>query len=203
MTQTPEAMRARAARRRHLQQRQTVVFGTLIAALLAVGLLAGAMWSGVLPSPVSVAINDGGAEAPPATVAPPCPPADAKPLPYNEISANVLNGTDTQGLAARTAASLRGYGIQTGREQNGTEYGGVAQLTAGPEGLASAYTLAALFAESQITLDAREDASVDVLLGSAFEELIPEDEVSLNAKKPIPVPENCRPVETSSDEDDG
>lgn len=202
MTQTPEAMRARAARRRHLQQRQTVVFGTLVAALLVVGLLGGAMWSGVLPSPVNVPINSGGAEAPTAVV-PPCPPADTKPVKYTEISANVLNGTETQGLAARTAKSLREFGIQTGHEQNGTEYGGVVQLTTGPSGIASAYTLAALFTESQIVLDARDDDTVDVLVGTAYEGLIAADDIELNFKKPIPAPEGCREVETGAAEDDG
>lgn len=203
MTQTPEAMRARAARRRHLQQRQTVVFGTLVAALLVVGLLGGASWSGVLPSPVSVPINSGGAAEAPDPVVPPCPPADTKPVKFSEISVNVLNGTETQGLAARTASSLRGYEIQIGHEQNGTAYGGVAQLTTGPLGVASAYTLAALFTESQIVLDARDDDTVDILLGVGYGGLIAEEDVALNFKKPIPAPEGCREVEISSDEGDG
>jgi hypothetical protein len=182
-----------------MQQRQTVIFGTLVSALLVVGLLGGAMWSEVLPTPIDVPINSGApAEIP--EIMPPCPPADAVPVPYNEISANVLNGTETQGLAALTAAVLRDHGIQTGREQNGTPYGGVAQLTAGPLGVASAYTLAALFPESQIVLDAREDASVDVLLGEQYEELLPIEEITLEAEAPIPVPAECRPIDGESSE---
>lgn len=203
MTQSPEAVRARAARRRHMQQRQTVIFGTLVAALLVVGLVAGAMWSGVLPSPFSVPINSGPPVPTPAAVVPPCPPEGEKPVPYTEISANVLNGTETQGLAAGTAATLRSYGIQTGREQNGQPYTGVVRLTAGPLGVASAYTLAALFSESQIELDAREDATVDVLLGDGFEEVLPVDAVKLDAKEPIPAPADCKPVEPPADEGDG
>lgn len=199
MTQTPEAIRARQARRRHMQQRQTVIFGTLVAALLVVGLLGGAMWSGVLPTPVNVPINSGApAEIP--DVVPPCPPAEATAVAYDEISANVFNGTETQSLAAVTAAILRDYGIQTGQETNGTPYGGVVQLTAGPLGVASAYTLAGLFEDSQIVLDNREDATVDVLLGEQFEELLAVEEATLAPGEPIPAPDGCRPMEPESSE---
>lgn len=202
MTQSPEAVRARVARRRHMQQRQTVIFGTLVTVLLVAGLLGGAVWSGVLPSPIDIEINSGAPEATPAPVAPPCPPEGALPVPYSEISANVLNGTETQGLAAGTAATLRSYGIQTGREQNGQRYEGVARLTAGPLGVASAYTLAALFSSAEIVLDAREDATVDVLLGMAFEDVLPLEQVELDPEAPIPPPADCRPVETPT-EDEG
>lgn len=202
MTQSPEAVRARVARRRHMQQRQTVIFGTLVTVLLVAGLLGGAVWSGVLPSPIDIEINSGAPEATPAPVAPPCPPEGALPVPYSEISANVLNGTETQGLAAGTAATLRSYGIQTGREQNGQRYEGVARLTAGPLGVASAYTLAALFSSAEIVLDAREDATVDVLLGMAFEDVLPLEQVALDPEAPIPPPADCRPVETPA-EDEG
>lgn len=202
MTQSPEAVRARVARRRHMQQRQTVIFGTLVTVLLVAGLLGGAVWSGVLPSPIDIEINSGAPEATPAPVAPPCPPEGALPVPYSEISVNVLNGTETQGLAAGTAATLRSYGIQTGREQNGQRYEGVARLTAGPLGVASAYTLAALFSSAEIVLDAREDATVDVLLGLAFEDVLPLEQVELDPEAPIPPPADCRPVETPA-EDEG
>lgn len=198
MSQSTEAVRARAARRRHLQQRQTVIFGTLVAALLLVALLGGAVWSGVIPSPVSVPINSGGPAPTADAIVPPCPPADALPVPYAEISANVLNGTQEQNLAGRTAATLQTYGVQIGQQANGTPYGGVAQLTVGPLGVASAYTLAAVFSEAQIVLDAREDATVDLLLGDAYEGLIPLEEVALDPAVPIVPPEGCRPIETAS-----
>lgn len=184
-------MRARAARRRHLQQRQTVIFGSLIAALLVAGLAGMAMWTGIVPSPINVPIYSGPQPTTPPPQVPPCPPEGAMPVAYGNITANILNGTDTQGLAGLTGATLRGYGIQTGREENGSPYGGVAQLTTGPAGVPSAYTLAALFTDSQIILDAREDATVDILIGSRFESLIALEQVELDPEAPIPVPDNC------------
>ncbi len=201
MTQTPEALRARAARRRHLQQRQTVIFGTLIAALLVIALTAGAMWAGVLPSPVSVPLYSGGGVPSPTAITPPCPPEDTPPVEYSEIGVNVFNGTETSGLAGRTAAQLRELGMQTGTEGNGDEYGGVALLTTGPTGLAAAYTLASLFPSTQIALDDRSDDSVDLLLGVSYEALIPTDEVTLDPDEPIPAPEGCSPVTIETQDD--
>lgn len=182
-----------------MQERQTVIFGTLIAALLVIGLVAGAMWSGVLPSPITVPINSGGVESPD-PVTPPCPPADATWVPYNEISVNVLNGTDTRGLAASTAARLLEIGVQISSEQNGAPYGGVVKITTGPLGVSAAYTMAALFPSSQIVLDSREDETLDLLVGDGYEELVPEDERQVEAEAAIPAPADCRPVETSTDD---
>lgn len=201
MSQSTEAARARAARRRHLQQRQTVIFGTLVAALLVIALLGGAVWSGVIPSPIEVPINSGEPAATPAPVAPPCPPADTTPVPYEEISANVLNGTERQNLAGQTAATLQNLGVQIGRQANGTPYGGVVQVTTGPLGVASAYTIAAVFTSAQIVLDGREDATVDVLLGEGFEGVLDAEDVTLDPKEPIPAPADCRPVEAESAEE--
>lgn len=195
MSQSTEAVRARAARRRHMQQRQTVIFGTLVAALLFVALLGGAVWSGVLPSPIDVPINSGAPVATPEPVVPPCPPADTPPVAYPDITANVLNGTGEAGLAARTAATLENRGVMIGLLSDGTPYGGVALVTTGPLGIAAAYTLAGLFSESQIVLDAREDATVDVLIGSAYEGMLAEGEVTLDPEAPIPAPEGCQPPE--------
>ena len=200
MSQSPEAARARAARRRHLQQRQTVIFGTLVAALLLVALLGGAVWSGVIPSPINVPINSGEPAADPTPVAPPCPPADTPPVPYTDISANVLNGTETQGLAARTAATLQNYGVQIGHQSNGIPYGGVVQVTTGPLGVVSAYTISGLFSSTQIVLDGRDDATVDVLLGEGFDGVLDEGEITLDPEAPIPAPEDCRPLEPETTE---
>src|SRR5690606_2527668 len=73
------AHEAREARRRHLQQRQTVIFGSLIAGLLVIGLGAGAVWAGILPAPISIPIQSPEPDdlAPPA----PCPPEGALPVP--------------------------------------------------------------------------------------------------------------------------
>lgn len=184
-----------------MQQRQTVIFGTLVAALLLVGLVGGAVWSGVIPSPIDIPVNSGEPAATPDPIAPPCPPADTTPVAYTDISANVLNGTDEQGLASRTGATLQNRGVQIGHLADGMPYGGVVQITTGPLGVTAAYTLAGLFSTAQIVLDGRDDATVDLLLGEAYEGVLPEEEVTLDPEAPIPAPEGCRPIEGEDAED--
>lgn len=176
-----------------MQQRQTVLFGTLIAGLLFAALFAGAVWAEIIPSPVSVEINDS-STATPTAIVPPCPPEGQLPVPYSEIIVNVLNGTDRAGLAGSTAAVLAGYGFQRGSEANGSPYTGVARISSGPTGVGSAYTLASLFSESQIQLDTREDATVDVLVGERFESILSPGEIALDPDSPIPAPASCTPV---------
>ena len=193
--------RARAARRRHLQQRQTVIFGTLIAAMLVVGLAAGAMWVGILPSPISVAIespeDSSGADTQP------CPPDGATYVPLEEISANVLNGTTEAGLASRTTEALADRGVAVGRTANAdSAFEGVARLLTGPKGLPAAFTLAELFDGAEVEVDSREDETVDVILGSKFESLRPKDEISIDPDAAIPAPTNCTPVSTSEEDAD-
>ncbi|WP_277050621.1 LytR C-terminal domain-containing protein [Ruania albidiflava] len=189
--------RARAARRRHLQQRQTVIFGTLIAAMLVVGLAAGAMWVGILPSPFSVAIRSPEPSTSAATV--PCPPDGATFLPLEDITANVLNGTSRAGLAASTSDALSNHGITVDQESNAeAPYSGTVQIVAGAEGLAAAFTIAELFEGAVIETDSRGGATVDVVLGANFEALRAEDEIAIDPDAPIPAATDCTPLSTAS-----
>lgn len=195
------AAAARAARRRHLQQRQTVIFGSLIAGLLVIGLAAGAMWVGILPSPVNIPIHSPEPEstAPP----PPCPAPDATPIPYGEIAANVFNGTTRAGLAAGTAAGLAERGVSiSGQENAPVRYDGVARIVTGPTAVAEAYTLAALFPEADIELDGRTEDVVDVIVGDGFEGLLPAESVELEDEAPIPPLAGCEPVTIDDPEDE-
>lgn len=194
------AAAARAARRRHLQQRQTVIFGSLIAGLLVIGLAAGAMWVGILPTPVNIPIHAPEPEntAPP----PPCPPPDATPVPYGEIAANVLNGTDRARLAASTAAGLAEHGVSIDQQENASvRYEGVARIVTGPTAVAEAYTLAALFPEAEIELDGRSEDVLDVIVGDTFDGLLPAESVTLEEEVPITPMPGCEPVTIEEPED--
>lgn len=195
-----EYERQRAIRRRHLLERQAVIFGGLIAALLALALLGLAVWFGAVPSPMSVPF----ASPPPenGAVAQPCPPTDATPVPYGEITVNVYNGTTRGGLAAATAAELAGRGLQIGARANDPygRYGGATLLRAGPDGLAHAYTVAAIFPDAVVQLDVREDASVDVTLGSEYDAMRPPQEAELDPGQPIPAPADCYEVPPADEE---
>jgi hypothetical protein len=192
--QIEEYERQRAIRRRHLLERQAVIFGSLIAALLALALIGLAVWFGAVPAPVSVPF----ATPPPenGAVAPPCPPADATPVPYGEITVNVYNGTTRGGLAAATAGELANRGLTIGARANDPygRYSGATLVRAGPAGLAHAYTVAAIFPDALVQLDVREDASVDVTLGAAYVAMRPAQEAELDPALPIPAPAGCYQV---------
>lgn len=186
-----ETARRRVVRRRHLHERQAVIFGSLITALVVAALMGLAVWFGVIPAPFSV---------PFATVAPssdaaaqPCPPSAALPVPYDQITVNVYNATTRSGLAATTASELVARGIvvaTTANDPNG-RFEGTALVRAGIPGLAQAYTVAAIFPGAVVVLDVRQDASVDVSLGSEFDVMRTPEEATLDPAAPIAAPEGC------------
>jgi hypothetical protein len=198
-TDPAEAERRRAARRRHLQQRQTLVFGILITAMLAVALVAAAVWSNVIPSPFARPFSSPEpTEA--ATANAPCPPADALPAPFNEITANVFNATDQTGLAARTASGLAQFGVVISQEANyAGSFEGVANVVSGPRGLQAAYTVVELLPGATVTLDGRDDATIDVVLGGAFSEIPAPEAAPVDPEVPLTPPPGCTPVEVPED----
>ncbi|MEE6273955.1 LytR C-terminal domain-containing protein [Georgenia sp. MJ206] len=192
-----DAARRRAERRRRLQQRQTVIFGVLITMLLAVALVAGAMWSGVLPSPVARPFSTP-APTEEAQAFSPCPPPDALPVPFGEITANVYNGTTRGGLAATTASQLSQFGVVISSEANnpGGRYSGTAQIVTGPIGITSAYTVAALIPDAVVALESdRTDQTVDVVLGDAFESVLTPETAAVDPTMPLEAPAGCTPVD--------
>lgn len=196
MTTDPDdaTARRRAARRRRLQQRQTLIFGILLTALLAIALLAAAMWGNVIPSPFSRPFSS---EAPTdaATAAEPCPPADATPEPFGEITANIYNATTESGLAARTATGLAQFGVVVNQTANyGSTVDSAARIVTGPHGLRAAHTVAAVIPGAEVSLDDREDETIDVVVGGAFEGVPEPDSVSLDPELPLEAPPGCSPV---------
>lgn len=200
MTTDPaEAARRRAARRRHLQQRQTLIFGILVTAMVAVALVAAAMWGNVIPSPFARPFSSP-APTDAASQSAPCPPPDSLPAPFGEITVNVLNATDQSGLAASTASGLAQYGVVISQEGNyGGTLEGVATVVSGPRGLQAAYTVAELMAGATVTLDGRDDATIDVVLGGAFSEVPLPEASTLDPEQPLTPPPGCTPVEIPSD----
>lgn len=211
MTTDPDAVaaRRRAARRRRLQQRQTLIFGVLLTTLLAIALLAAAMWGNVIPSPFARPFSS---EAPTdaATSSVPCPPANALPAPFSEISANVYNATSESGLAARTASGLAQFGVVVGQTANySSSVDGVARIVSGAHGLRAAYTIAAIIPGAEVALDGREDEIVDVVVGATFDGVPDPATTAIDPEQPLAVPAGCSPVtvpeptdETGPDEAD-
>ncbi len=192
---TPDAARQR--RRRHTRERQAVIFGGLIAALAVAAFGAAAVYSGSVtlpflardfssPAPTGLAAEDS-----------PCPPEGATPVPYGQVTVNVLNATNRIGLAGDTASALAARGFVVARQDNAAAmgypagYSGTALIQFGPGGVAQAYTVAAQFDTPQLVLDTRADASVDVVVGSSYSALVAASDIVLVADQPFAVPEGC------------
>lgn len=192
---TPDDVRdARALRRRHKHERQAVIFGVLIAFLAVTGLAAVAVYTGTIDPPFDRGFSTKDVKQD-EVLAQPCLPEGTPPVPYSNVSVNVLNATDRSGLASTAAASLgeRGFVVaSTGNTKVAVE--GI-RISFGTAGLASAYTLAAHFEGADLYYDTREDASVDVSLGSSFEALREVEAVQLDPTIPMTSREGCMAIE--------
>ncbi|PWD51649.1 hypothetical protein C8046_14340 [Serinibacter arcticus] len=171
MTTTPDvAPSGKSQRRRHLLQRQTIIFGTLTVILVAFALAALGVFLRILPAPFSSEFTDLEAQQE-ASLFTPCPAPGALPVPYETITANVFNGTDQSGLAGSTSEAISGVGVVIGTTANyaAGAYPGATLIVAGEQGVPAAYTLAALFPGAEIQFDAaRADAVIDLVVGDQY-----------------------------------
>ena len=192
---TPQQQRA--LRRRHKHERQALIFGSLIAGLSLAGLGAAAVYTGAmdgafLDREFTTQTPDVGAAVRPA----PCPPEGAVSVAYASIQIHVLNSTSRAGLAGNTAEALAARGfvqIDTGNFQ--APFEGTARIQFGVEGLAAAYTLASTIPDPVLLLDTREDASVDLVLGTKWDKMTPREEVTLTLGSPLVGVPGCVPLE--------
>lgn len=196
----PDPEQARVRRRRRTHERQAVVFGLLIAFLAVCGIGALAVYTGALDAPFSRPFTTPQAEDEPGLDAPCLPavegqPDGALPVPYADVQVRVLNASGTQGVAGANAEILADRGFQvigTGDADTTHQH---TQLRFGTPGITAAYTLAAHYPDTVLVLDARQDATVDLLVGTQFDDLVPADEVALQAEQPLTNVEGCKPAD--------
>lgn len=108
-----------------------------------------------------------------------CP---AGPFEYQDpaaITVNVFNSTRVSGLAGSTANVLAERAFTVGAVDNRdvNREGMTAIVASGPAGYANAFTLQRTIPNTVYIEDERTDESVDVVLGSGFENLVPTEEV--------------------------
>lgn len=192
---TPQQQRA--LRRRHKHERQAVVFGALIAALALAGLGATAIYTGAMDAPFlardfTTPSPDAVAEDPKA----PCPPVDTLPVALPSIQLRVLNSTGTAGLAGTTATTLTAAGFVVLEAGNyPVKVTGGSRIQFGEAGLAAAYTLAAYLDTTTLILDTRQDATVDLILGTEWAGPLDPATVILDPTLPLEAITGCVPLE--------
>ena len=169
-------LRARRKRKFH-----GVVLGALIgllvlAAVVAQGISAG--WINLPRSEARPAVETG------------CP---AGPYLYQSpeaVTVNVYNTTATPGLAGEVAEALKNRGFSIGVVGNSTvnREGMTAIILSGPDGEPGAFTLQQQIPDTQYIQDDRDDASVDVVIGSGYNNLVPVEKAEAAAPGPISCP---------------
>lgn len=195
MAPPPSPERARQLRRRHRRERQAVVFGALVAAMAVAGLGAAAVYTGVVDAPFAREFTTLTTPAPTAAP-PPCPPEGTLPVTYAETQVRVLNGSATAGLAGEVGNELTGRGFQVAETDNfPAGYAGTSLIRFGEPGLRAAYTLASQVDAPVLELDRRADATVDLVLGTAFTALTDPTLVTLVPDEPLAGPPGCVPLE--------
>ncbi|WP_024286562.1 LytR C-terminal domain-containing protein [Cellulomonas sp. KRMCY2] len=197
MTTSPD--RERMLRRRHKHERQAVIFGSIAAALAVASLGAVAVYSGTLSVPMlDREFTTPDVEDVAAMPDPPCPPEGTLPVAYNVIQVNVLNGSGREGLAGTTSTALttRGFAVlSTGNYP--ASISSPVQIGFGEAGLAAAYTLAAQFDTPQLLLDTRVDATVDLVLGEDFTDLLDPTLITIDPVAPLVGVPGCVALETA------
>lgn len=174
-----EAERMRIARRRRLRHR--IVIGILVVGLLLSALFAQALVQGWIvlsqPKPEAVAAAE-------------CPAGPFTSQPPETVTVNVYNSTPTAGLATQVSDGLAERGFLRGTVGNSptNREGMTAIIISGPGGEAAAFTLQQQIAGTQYVQDDREDATVDVVLGSGFTALVPAENVAPAATGPLSCP---------------
>lgn len=186
---TPE--QARALRRRREHERQTVIFGVLIATLAVAGLAGVAAFTGNVSLPGSSDFVSKEPEGTLITWDQPCAPPEKKPAGRAKIKVTVLNGTRRAALATTVAEDLADRGFVVDGSGNDTRRPRQTLVTSGPSGIVQAYTVLARFPGARLVLDDRPGKSVDVTIGAEFTTITPEDAVTLDTKAPLPSVAGC------------
>lgn len=151
--------------------RHGVVLVLLVALLTAAVLFALALARGDIkltstePSPVATSA---------------CPAGPFEPVDPATVTVNVLNSTSIAGLAGNASTALEERGFTLGLIGNRSvgQTNMTAIIVSGPAGYAQALTLQRAIPGTTYVEDERPDTTVDVVLGSEYEALVPAEEVN-------------------------
>ena len=164
------------ANRQRIKRRR--IFHGIVLFLL-VGLIGAAAFVavGVARGEIRLEFLETAAEADPSASADECP---AGPFDYQDpssITVDVYNSTTIDGLAGTAAGQLRerAFAVRTIGNRDASSVNMVAVITSGEAGRANAFTVQRNIPGATYRSDEREDRSVDVVLGLAYDGIIPEE----------------------------
>ena len=185
-----------------MHERQAVIFGLLVAFLVITGIGALAVYTGAVDAPFNKGFTSLQVDGELAVGKYPCQREGPRHVAYADVQVRVFNGTGKGGLGAANQEILtnRGFTVVLLGDLEDTAGKNITQdatqISYGLAGVAQAYTLAAHYPSPILVLDDRADATVDVVLGKNFENLVDEELVGLDGAVPLESRKDCVAVET-------
>lgn len=179
-------VRRRAQRERHLRRQR--IASLIVLSLLVITVAVGATWAWrVLQQPPAAEPS-----AIETSAQPGCPAPDSLPAAPEDVTVQVLNGTNRTGLAGEVTEQLADRGFRTRTAANGDLPKAAALIRAAPEDYLAARSVAAQLPDAQLEESEDADAGVVVLiLGEGFSGLAGQDAASAAMAEPVPMPERC------------
>ena len=191
-------MTARAEYRKRTQQRQTVVFGSILATMGVLLVLSMLVWSGIIPVPFERKFS----ETPdPNRAITPCLPAEpTQAVDLATITLNVYNSTNRTGIGSEASGAFTNMGISVpnpASNWSSSTMSEPARIITGPTGVVAAYSLAQYIPDSVISINPDETTDVlNVVLGSAWNGVKDWQKVYLeNPERLLTSPEGCVSIE--------
>lgn len=170
---------AREEYHERIQQRQTVIFGSIGGIMVLFLLVAYLMWTGIVPAPYNPAFS-GSAEAGSELVTP-CVPDNTEAVDMTTIAVNVYNSSERNGLAGNVGQQLSSLGVTLVGTDNWSQQtiAEPARIITGKNGIPAAYTLAQYMPGAIILYDPDvKDEVLSVVLGKDFTEVSSPSEVA-------------------------
>lgn len=163
---------ARREYRTRIQQRQTIIFGSIGGVMVLLLIVSMLIWSGIVPAPYdpefSGKANRGN------ELVTPCVPDDTQAVPLNTVAVNVYNSTSRNGLAGQVGQQLGSMGVAIQGTDNWSEQSipESARVITGQLGIPAAYTIAQYISGAVVQYDPDvPDEVLKIVLGEDFTEL--------------------------------
>ncbi|OKL46544.1 hypothetical protein BSR29_06850 [Boudabousia liubingyangii] len=187
-----EIYRERLARTRSATYLSIIGFLSLV---LVISLL---ITGGLLKAPIDPAFKHKPYE--PTYYQAPCIPKGETPAPPSAIKVNVLNATETRGLANTTADALKALGVKVGKVGNSSlTVDNAGKIRASVHAVRQAYSLATLIPGSSVELiptNFGDPETLELLIGDGYEKVLTAEEYkNLANDRKLQVPEACAPID--------
>lgn len=171
---------AREEYHERIQQRQTVIFGSIGGIMVLLLLVSFLTWTGILPSynPAFSGSAEVGSE-----LVTPCVPENTQAVDMTTIAVNVYNSTSRNGLAGNVGQRLSSMGVTVVGTDNwsGQKTSESARIITGKNSIPAAYTLAQYIPGSIILYDPDvKEEVVSIVLGEDFDKVLSKGEVNAN-----------------------